>query len=265
MELLGKYILDSFQFFFPPSTGIQAYLKKYCQGSKNYKKNCLPLICSENFFSTRGTSRAACPEVLGPQHFGHNASELNWSFDGKAYTIPSEQTEMEVFIQPPFLKFIILTQKQGRQQYHIEFSRPGNLFAPRSLAALYLKYVDFQDLLSRLQPYGESARRTAGENFIDLLAEEKDGLQYTVTLMHDYFFNLLNFLYLKLFLEQNNLKANPASLIFSFEGAEKENQEPCLLQFVKIQRSPSGERLRHPQIVFMISRPRPLAPKERHS
>jgi len=256
MTLLGEYTLDNFQFFIPSSLKISSHLKQQCPGSKNFRKNCVPVIYSEDFKNTLGVLRLPLHHVLSPEYFGHTLEDLNWLYKNKEFLIPSEQMGLRVVIQPPLLKFIIITQKQGSEQYHIEFSSSKNVLAQKNLMALHLKYLDFRDLILKLKPYVNSHAGSIVDYSTEQAPIEKEYIKYSAIPVHQYSFNLSKFKYLVDFLQHNRTKINVPVLSYNSTMAPSEEASASILKFGRTLSSfLNGKPLCRVQIFFMVSHP----------
>src|SRR5439155_23190398 len=128
MKILGRYVLDTLQIFFPWDDDLYTYFKEHGLGSSGLGSKKLPLIYTDNCESTEGIRERRRNNVIAPRLFGSTYEELGWKDTGletKPF-IPAEKPEMELAVEEshdiPLIQLNIAPSTNGVEQYHLEYS-----------------------------------------------------------------------------------------------------------------------------------------------
>src|SRR6266571_3326273 len=97
MRVLGRYVLDTLQIFFPWDDDLYTYFKERGLGSGGLGSKKLPLIYTDNCESTGGIPERKRNNVIHPRYFGSSYEQLRWKDTGRETQpiIPAEKPEME--------------------------------------------------------------------------------------------------------------------------------------------------------------------------
>jgi hypothetical protein len=124
MRVLGRYVLDTLQIFFPWDDDLYTYFKEHGLGASGLGSKKLPLVYTDNCESTEGIPERKRNNVIHPRFFGMTNQELGWKDTGRETQpiIPAEKPEMEVVLQestgPPLIQLNIIPSTRGVEQYH---------------------------------------------------------------------------------------------------------------------------------------------------
>ena len=254
MILAKDYPLDSFRLFFPSGLKIFSHLRQYCPGSKNFKKNCTPLVYSEDVRNSLGLKGLTREHVLAPEYFSRKEPDLGWVFKDGKYFIPSEQMSLRVFIDPPVLKFLIIPQNDSIEQYHLEFRGPKDISDKESFMAFNLKYLDFQDLMEGLAPYTENSGRVLTDFKAEPSAASKDEGCYSLMPAESYCIDTSAFRYIPDFISTTKAKSYPPVFLYKRSAQEAGRMHPAVVKFGRLAVGAGpGKALCRVQVFFALS------------
>lgn len=254
MKLLGKYDLDFFQFALPSHLKLSLYLKEFCSGSKNFKRNCAPLISSENVSGSIGLTELPHDHILDPENFGRTLKELKWKLKEGKYSIPSQHVELQVFLDGSRLKFCIIPHKNQIEQYHIEFSSVKSPSVGDNLAILYLKYIDFMDILSKVDSGVTAAARCLVEYHEEPKAKGKESFRYASIPVNKYNFNTSQYKYISEFIKQRKINVPAAVLYYDPKLKQHKSLKQPVLHFGRnIKSELTGDMLCRIQLFLILA------------
>src|SRR6266516_1895587 len=100
MKVLGRYVLDTLQTFFPWDDDLYTYFKEHGLGSSGLGSKKLPLVYTDNCESTGGIPERKRNNVIHPRYFGSTYEQLKWKDTGRETQpiIPAEKPEIEVAV-----------------------------------------------------------------------------------------------------------------------------------------------------------------------
>lgn len=164
--------------------------------------------------------------------------------------------ELRVVIQGSSLKFIIIPQGQGSEQYHIEFANIKSFLSRENFMVLHLKYLDFMDLKLKLKPHIDSRARL-NVNYVTEQAQiGKELIKYSVIPVQRYSFNISKFKYVADLLRHNQAKISAPIVSYNSTMAQGQGVSSPILKFGRALTSFStGKPLCRVQIILMITHP----------
>src|SRR5438876_4978879 len=184
MKVLGGYVLDTLQIFFPWDDDLYTYFKEHGLGSSGLGSKKLPLVYTDNCESTGAIPERKRNNVIHPRYFGSTYEQLRWKDTGRETQpiIAAEKPEMEVAVDEsldtPLVQLNIVPRTNGIEQYHLEYSSMsefGRIY--KNWATFYLPFQQAKDLADRLSCFSnisieaqflEESKQAQREKFIYL-------------------------------------------------------------------------------------------------
>jgi hypothetical protein len=259
---VNTYTLDTLQIYFAWDDDLYTYLKERGFGQSGFQRKTLPIIYSDNCESTAASVCTQRKYVINPRYFGKTYEQLGWKPTGKETEpiIPAEKPKMTIeMIDSEFLKFKILPQVDGREQYHLEYSTMsafGRLYTNWAIPVMTMN--DFRDLTSKLLETIKPSATKRGYDFVQTEEKQRQReLMYYVEIpVSSYKFSIGEFLHAKDFLALNGVKGTLPSLVFKNESKYLEKLQPVLkVGFVQTSKE-QGFEIRKPQCALKIAQPK---------
>src|SRR5437588_12690037 len=103
MKVLGRYVLDTLQIFFPWDDDLYTYFKEHGLGSSGLGTKKLPLVYTDNCESTGGITERKRNNVIHTRYFGSTYEQLRWKDTGRESKpiIRDEKLEVQVVSDEP--------------------------------------------------------------------------------------------------------------------------------------------------------------------
>ena len=260
MVLIGEYVLDTLQIYFPWDDDLYTYMKDGGLGSSGPKKKALPLIYTDNCESTEGKKETRRKYVLSPTYFGKTHSDLGWTDTGNKGEpiIPAEKIRVRITLEnsKTDLKFKILPKDK---QYHLEYSVMssfGKMYS--NWVALYfsIKNDNFIEMYNKMMTKLKYKENMSLD--IKILKESKsdkrEEFDYIALPLNYYEFSLEEFNYARDYVRLNGFKGNIPKLFFDSSNNKcKSVMKPIIKLGIVHTKSDDGFREREPQIAIKIS------------
>jgi hypothetical protein len=257
MELIGEYVLDTLQIYFPWDDNLYGYIKNHGFGTSKVKA--LPLIYTDNCESTIGISKSRRKYVINPDKYGKSYKNMGWEkTDHKSEPIiPAEKIKVYISLldNKEFIKFKILPEKN---HYHIEYSVTsafGKMYS--NWVALYLPIDSFLNIYKKLIniiSYKQS-------DSIDLEFEEekkqnqREEFKYISLPIRSYEFYMGEFNLIRDYLKKNGFKGVIPTLYYDSENVQcKKKMEPRIKYGILQTKNENGFKTqREPQLALKIA------------
>jgi hypothetical protein len=262
MQVLGRYILDTLQIFFPWDDDLYTYFKEHGLGSSGQKSEKLPLIYTDNCESTGGIPERKRNNVIAPKLFGSTYEELKWKDTGHETKpiIPAEKPEIEVDLHEsngsPSIELKVIPTTNGVEQYHLEYSSMsayGRTY--KNWATFYIPIAQAQELASKLRPYED--QRIDTEFAEESKQAQREKFRYLSVGVRRYQFSYSGFCYAKQYFGVNGVQGSLPSLFYdSSDPISRELMDPLLKIGVIETKGAEGFETRKPQIAMKLSQPK---------
>lgn len=260
-SIIGSYILDTLQIYFPWDDDLYTYLKVRGFGQAGFMKKALPLIYSDNCISTSNKNKNQRKYVINPMHFGKTHDQLRWKATDRTSEpiIPAEKPQITISLVDDNLKFRINPQVNGVEQYHLEYSvmaEFGSMYT--NWAVPVLTWKDFKDALSLLKKRIAVTEKDLGCVMpkLEKKQAQRELMHYAEVPLISYRFSMAEFAYARDFLAMNGYKGTAPSLVFMNKPEYYEKMEPVLkVGFIET-KAEQGFEDRKPQIALKIAQPK---------
>src|SRR6266571_6120171 len=219
MSVIGRYVLDTLQIFFPWDDDLYTYFKERGLGSSGLGSKKLPLIYTDNCESTGGIPERKRNNVIAPKFFGLTYEELGWKDTGRETRpiIPAEKPVMEVVLTEspsvPLVQLNIVPSINGVEQYHLEYSSMsefGRIY--KNWATFYLPFDSAKELSNKLSSYSDE--RIQAEFFEETKQAQREKFRYVSVRVRKYGFSYSGFDYAKRYFETNGVHILLPSLVY---------------------------------------------------
>ncbi len=230
MRVLGRYVLDTLQIFFPWDDDLYTYFKEHGLGSGGLGSKKLPLIYTDNCESTGGISERKRNNVIHPRYFGSTYEQLGWKDTGRETQpiIPAEKPEIEVAVDEsldtPLVQLNIVPRTNGIDQYHLEYSSMsefGRIY--KNWATFYLPFESAKDLSNKLSRYFDE--KIALEFLEETKQAQREKFQYLSIGVRKYVFSYFGFDYARRYFELNGVQGPLPNLLGVIETKTSEGFE----------------------------------------
>jgi hypothetical protein len=262
MNVLGRYVLDTLQIFFPWDDDLYTYFKEHGLGSGGLGSKKLPLIYTDNCESTGGIPERKRNNVIHPRYFGSTYEQLRWKDTGRETQpiIPAEKPEMEVAVDesldPPLVHLNIVPRANGIDQYHLEYSSMsefGRVY--KNWATFYLPLDSAKDLSRKLSTHLD------GKILLEFLEETKQAqrekFQYLSIGVRKYGFSYSGFDYARRYFELNGVEGPLPNLVYDYaDPVSRELLDPLLKIGVIETKTSEGFEKRRAQVALKLSQPK---------
>ncbi len=258
MVLIGDYILDTLQIYFPWDDYLYSYITSRGFGRPGAKA--IPLIYTDNCESTVGEIQTRRNYVITPDKFGKSYNELGWEGTNHRSKplIPAEKIKIRVSLEEgdKIIKFKVIPDEE---QYHIEFCRTsswGKMYSNWAVFYIPINNDGFFGLYEKLK----SRLKYSDEPNINIefvkekQQNQRENFQFISLPITYYEFSLNEFEYAKEYLLRNGFTGSIPKLYYNI----KENKCNDLMQ-VELKygiihtREEDGFENRAPQIAFKIA------------
>src|SRR2546422_3283548 len=262
MRVLGRYVLDTLQIFFPWDDDLYTYFKEHGLGSGGLGSQKLPLIYTDNCESTGGIRERKRNNVIAPKFFGLTYEELGWKDTGRETRpiIPAEKPVMEVVLTEspsvPLVQLNMVPSINGVEQYHLEYSSMsefGRIY--KNWTTFYLPFRQAKDLADRLSHFSNTGMEA---QFLEESKQaQREKFIYLSVGVRKYNFSYSALDYAKHFFETNGVTGSLPSLAYDDSDAvSRDLMEPLLKIGVIQTKSAEGFEERKPQVAIKLSQPK---------
>ena len=262
MKVLGRYVLDTLQIFFPWDDDLYTYFKEHGLGSSGVGSKKLPLIYTDNCESTGGIHERKRNNVIAPRFFGSTYEELGWTDTGHETKpiIPAEKPEFEVVLNEspsvPLVRLNIVPSVSGVKQYHLEYSSMsefGRIY--KNWATFYLPFDSAKELSNKLSPYFDD--KIQAEFSEETKQAQREKFRYLSIGVREYVFSYSGFDYAKRYFEANGVHDPLPSLVYdSTDPISRQMMEPVLKVGVIETKTSEGFEKRKAQVALKLSQPK---------
>src|SRR6266581_5377415 len=262
MKVLGRYVLDTLQIFFPWDDDLYTYFKEHGIGSSGLGSKKLPLIYTDNCESTGGIPERKRNNVIHPRYFGSTYEQLRWKDTGRETQpiIPAEKPEMEVAIDESLdaqlVQLNIVPHINGIEQYHLEYSSMsefGRIY--KNWATFYLPLDRAKDLSRKLSAYFDEKIQL--EFSEETKQAQREKFQYLSVGVLKYRFSYSGFDYARNYFELNGVQGLLPSLVYDrTDPVSRELMDPLLKIGVIETKTSEGFEKRKAQVAMKLSQPK---------
>jgi hypothetical protein len=262
MRVLGRYVLDTLQIFFPWDDDLYTYFKEHGLGSSGLGSKKLPLIYTDNCESTGGIPERKRNNVIAPRFFGSTYEELRWKDTGLETKpiIPAEKPEMEVVLEEsldvPLVRLNIIPSTGGVEEYHLEYSSMsefGRIY--KNWATFYLPFDSAKDLSSKLSTYFDEKMQL--EFSEETKQAQREKFRYLSIEVRKYAFSYYGFDYAKRYFEANGVHGTLPSLVYDSEDPiSRQFMDPLVKTGVIETKTSEGFERRSAQVALKLSQPK---------
>lgn len=263
---IGSYILDTLQIYFPWDDDLYTYFKEGGFGTRNYNMKALPLIYTDNTISTVGLEALERNYVLQPEYFNKTLENLGWAHGQNSVRpiIPAEKIKSNVLLlnesDIPKIKFKILPNVDGKEQYHIEYSSRaafGKMYS--NWAILYFTIEDMVDITASISNYLNFRQNNSYEVKLEGRQNQREEMHHTEIPILNYKFSLGEFQYAVEYLQHNGFEGTVPSLVYDSSNMHHiEKMDPVLKYGIVYTRNTHGFMNRKPQFVLKVSQPKSI-------
>ncbi len=262
MRVLGNYILDTLQIFFPWDDDLYTYFKEHGLGSSGLGSKKLPLIYTDNCESTGGIRERKRNNVIAPKFFGLTYEELGWKDTGRETQpiIPAEKPEMEVVLTEspnvPLVQLNIVPSISGVEQYHMEYSSMSEFGRTyKNWATFYLPFDSAKELSNKLSSYSDE--KIQAEFSEETKQAQREKFRYLSVGVRKYVFSYSGFDYTKRYFEANGVHGPLPSLVYdSTDPVSRQLMDPLLKIGVIETKTSEGFEKRKAQVALKLSQPK---------
>jgi hypothetical protein len=262
MKVLGRYVLDTLQIFFPWDDDLYTYFKERGLGSGGLGSKKLPLIYTDNCESTEGIPERKRNNVIHPRYFGSTYEQLRWKDTGRETQpiIPAEKPEMEVAIDEspdaPLVQLNLVPRTNGIEQYHLEYSSMsefGRIY--KNWATFYLPLDSAKDLSRKLSTYFDEKIQL--EFSEETKQAQREKFQYLSVGVRRYRFSHSGFDHARRYFELNGVQGPLPSLVYDrTDPISRELMDPLLKIGVIETKTSEGFEKRGSQVAMKLSQPK---------
>ena len=259
MVIIGEYVLDTLQIYFPWDDDLYGYLKEHGFGKGEVKA--LPLIYTDNCETTEGKTKTRRRYIITPDKFGTTYKKLGWDETDKKNEpeIPAEKIKLQIKLEDNN-KIIIFKILPKDGDYHMEYSIMsafGKIYS--NWVNFYLPATDesFFNIYSKLKEhlnYKENEKINIDFNMEEKQNQRED-FNYIPLPINYYEFSLEEFNHIKNYLTQNGFKGEYPKLYYdSKEKKCTKIMDPQLKYGIIQTKAADGFKTdRKPQIAFKIA------------
>jgi len=262
MRVLGRYVLDTLQIFFPWDDDLYTYFKEHGLGSGGLGSKKLPLIYTDNCESTGGIHERKRNNVIAPKLFGLTYEELGWKDSGRETRpiIPAEKPVMEVVLTEspsvPLVQLNIVPSINGVEQYHLEYSsmsESGRTY--KNWATFYLPFDSAKELSDKLSSYSDE--KIQAEFSEETKQAQREKFRYLSVGVRKYIFSYSGFDYAKRYFEANGVQGPLPSLVYDpTDPVSRELMDPLLKIGIIETKTSEGFEKRKAQVAMKLSQPK---------
>ena len=262
MRVLGRYVLDTLQIFFPWDDDLYTYFKERGLGSGGLGSKKLPLIYTDNCESTGGISERKRNNVIHPRYFGSTYEQLGWKDTGRETQpiIPAEKPEIEVAVDEsldtPLVQLNTVPRTNGIDQYHLEYSSMsefGRIY--KNWATFYLPFESAKDLSNKLSRYFDE--KIPLEFLEETKQAQREKFQYLSIGVRKYVFSYFGFDYARRYFELNGVQGPLPNLVYDYaDPVSRELMDPLLKIGVIETKTSEGFERRGAQVAMKLSQPK---------
>jgi hypothetical protein len=262
MRVLGRYVFDTLQIFFPWDDDLYTYFKEHGLGSGGLGSKKLPLIYTDNCESTGGIPERKRNNVIHPRYFGSTYEQLRWKDTGRETQpiIPAEKPELEVAVDesldPPPLHLNIVPRANGTDQYHLEYSSMsefGRIY--KNWATFYLPLDSAKDLSRKLSTHFDE--KVQLEFLEETKQAQREKFQYLSIGVRKYGFSYSGFDYARRYFELNGVEGPLPNLVYDYaDPVSRELLDPLLKIGVIETKTSEGFEKRRAQVALKLSQPK---------
>jgi len=262
MRVLGRYVLDTLQIFFPWDDDLYTYFKEHGLGAGGLGSKKLPLIYTDNCESTGGIPERKRNNVISPKLFGSTYEQLGWKDTGRETQpiIPAEKPEIEVAIAESadvrLVHLNIIPSVSQREQYHLEYSSMsefGRIY--KNWATFYLPFASAMDLSGKLSPYTDEKIQL--EFLEETKQAQREKFQYLSVGVRKYGFSYSGFDYARRYFQLNGVQGPPPNLVYDYaDPVSRELMAPLLKIGVIETKTSEGFERRKAQVALKLSQPK---------
>ena len=262
MKVLGRYVLDTLQIFFPWDDDLYTYFKEHGLGSSVLGSKKLPLIYTDNCESTGGIRERKRNNVIAPKFFGLTYEELGWKDTGRETQpiIPAEKPEMEVVLTEspsvPLVQLNIVPSISGIEQYHLEYSSMSEFGRTyKNWATFYLPFDSAKELSDKLSSYLDE--KIGAEFSEETKQAQREKFRYLSVGVRKYVFSYSGFDHAKRYFEANGVHGPLPSLVYdSTDPVSRELMDPLLKIGIIETKTSEGFEKRKVQVALKLSQPK---------
>ncbi|MFX0137527.1 MAG: hypothetical protein ACFFDN_28070 [Candidatus Hodarchaeota archaeon] len=217
-NLIGRFILDSLQIYFPSDYYFCKFLRENGLASKNPNLKFVPIIYSDNCLSTQGLIESRRNYIIDPYHFNFHENMLKWKrIKNEQFIITAERPELHVFDEEDIIKFKIVPKPRGNNEYHIEFPYKGETPANSKWVILYLSRRVTEEFFNKMSSYYKDLyQEFRGKVHLkkEKQRNQREGMVYLQLDVSHYSFTLKNFEYAIYYLRKSGFNYKIPSIVF---------------------------------------------------
>lgn len=262
MRVLGRYVMDTLQVFFPWDDDLYTYFKEHGLGSSGLGNKKLPLVYTDNCESTEGVRERRRNNVIAPKYFGMTYEQLGWKDTGLETkpVIPSEKPELEIILDEsplmPLVRLNIVPRVREVEQYHLEYSSMsefGRIY--KNWATFYLPFDSAKELSNRLSIFRDE--KIPAEFSEESKQAQREKFRYLTVGVQLYQFSYSGFHYAQRYFELNGVKSPLPSLAYdSADPNSRQLVDPVLKIGIIQTKTTEGFEKRKAQIAMKLSQPK---------
>ncbi len=265
MEVLGRYILDTLQIFFPWDDDLYTYFREHGLGSSGLGSKKLPLIYTDNCETTVGVPERKRKYVIHPRFFGLDPVALGWKPTDRETEpiIPAEKPEMEILVSPGenTITLNIVPVIGGREQYHLEYSSMSEF------GRIYKNWATFYLPINSAEVLTASLRSLSDAKIETTFAEESKQAQrerftYLTVEVERYIFSYEGFDHARRYFSMNGVQGRLPSLTYDRSDEQSRRlMEPIVKLGIIHTRNAEGFEERKPQVAIKLAQPKTTTTK----
>lgn len=262
-KIIGSYVLDTLQIYFPWDDDLYTYFKNRGLGIKGLQKKILPLIYSDNCEVTSGVPENRRKFVISPELFGKTYDQLGWKPTERRTEpiISAEKPEIKVIlVNEEVLKFRIFGTVKGKEEYHTEYSITAARGATmnKNWAIPVLSLENFKQLIedaNKVITYNQEDYDNVKIK-IERKSKQRELMHFVDIPITSYKFSIGEFLYAKAYFALNGVCNKLPSLKFERKPKYLEKMDPILKIGYVHTNEDQGFQERGPQIALKVSQPK---------
>ena len=260
MKGLFSFVLDTLQIYFPWDDDLYTYLKNRGFASKPDFK-ALPLVYTDDCESTTGKPEIPRNYVIDPEKFDMTPEQLGWKVcneKGKKYVIPAEKILLEAYLKYEYeLVFSIVPTKDGREQYHLEYSVMsafGKGYA--NWCTFYFKKAEFESFITKLKEIGLKPSERVLKSGYEGRQRQREEFNFVELPVKEYCFNIGGFRLAEAYLRNAGYHLPIPGLFYDSTDPNHAKLMEPFIKFGILTTGPQGFWHRPPQVVMKISQPK---------
>lgn len=259
MKVVGRYVLDTLQIFFPWDDDLYTYFKEHGLGSGGLGNKKLPLVYTDNCESTEGVLERRRNNVIAPKYFGMTYDQLGWKDTGRETKpiIRAERPEMEIILDEtpdtPTILLNVVPRVKGTEEYHLEYSSMSEFGRGyKNWATFYLPFADAKALSDSLGDFRDE--KIPVEFLEESKQAQRERFRYLTVGVQRYQFSYSGFSFAQRYFELNGVKDPLPSLTFDkADPTSLQLMDPILKIGIIQTKTSEGFEKRKAQVAMKLS------------